>query len=379
MADLNISFETYNEEAVKNLQKNNPGILPAYSVNSQKDISYNKKQVNSAITSAIIQGQSIPDISKTLQNTIKNLNQSSAEKAARTAITSAQNAGTLSTMQELSDKGVEVQKEWVATLDDRTRDSHAVLDGERVGLYEEFSNGLQYPGDASGDPAEVWNCRCTVVSYIPKYDSETNDATRWSKDPETGERQYVSDMSYTQWEKLKEYNNTDVSMFTEAVKTAQAAQDASAAWRVTASSIEEFIANHSGASCHITAGGSTVAVTLDRDIVSLCKMNGDSMTGKEIIAQAVEAGGIKLDSYSGNHTFYVKCGFEPVSWCKWDDKYAPAGWNASRDAREDIIFYKYVGKKGSYSSETLNVDNFLSSTPASKDYDTAKAVRDSKI
>ena len=199
MANLNISFEIYNEEAVKNLQKNNPDILPTYSVNSQKDISYNKKQVSSVITSAIIQGKSIPDIASSLQSTIKNLNQSSAEKAARTAITSAQNAGTLSTMQELSDKGVEVQKEWVATLDDRTRDSHAALDGERVGLDEEFSNGLQYPGDPAGDPSEVWNCRCTIVSYIPKYDSETNDATRWSKDLETGERQYVSDMSYSEW------------------------------------------------------------------------------------------------------------------------------------------------------------------------------------
>lgn len=94
---------------------------------------------------------------------------------------------------------------------------------------------------------------------------------------------------------------------------------------------------------------------------------------------ATENGVTKLDSYSGNHGFYVKCGFEPVSWCKWDDQYAPDGWNSSRDNREPIVFYKYTGNTGPYSAESLNVNNFLASTPASADYDAAQAARDSKM
>jgi uncharacterized protein with gpF-like domain len=54
----------------------------------------------------------------------------------------------------------------MATLDSRTRDSHRLMDGETVGVNEEFSNGLMYPGDPSGDPSEVYNCRCTVVSVV---------------------------------------------------------------------------------------------------------------------------------------------------------------------------------------------------------------------
>lgn len=39
---------------------------------------------------------------------------------------------------------------------------HPQLDGESVGAYEPFSNGLQFPGDPSGGVEEVAGCLCTV-------------------------------------------------------------------------------------------------------------------------------------------------------------------------------------------------------------------------
>ena len=180
MADMTVSFEIYNEETVRILQEEDPDLLPTYTVNSSKDLAYNKKQVTNAITSGIIKGDSIPTIAQNLQSTMKNLNESSAVSAARTATTTAQNAGKLSTMKELAAMGVEIQKEWVATLDSRTRPSHAALDGQRRDLDEAFSNGLQYPG-ASGNAAERWNCRCTMKSYMPKYDSDDEPRLTYSE------------------------------------------------------------------------------------------------------------------------------------------------------------------------------------------------------
>lgn len=58
-------------------------------------------------------------------------------------------------------KGADVLKQWDATLDGRTRDSHRRVDGEIRELDEKFSNGLMFPGDPSGSAAEVVNCRCT--------------------------------------------------------------------------------------------------------------------------------------------------------------------------------------------------------------------------
>lgn len=61
-------------------------------------------------------------------------------------------------------------KKWVATLDKRTRDSHAAADGQVVPVDGQFSVGLsalQFPGDPSGPAEEVINCRCTIIGSDP--------------------------------------------------------------------------------------------------------------------------------------------------------------------------------------------------------------------
>lgn len=47
----------------------------------------------------------------------------------------------------------DVQREWIATSDDRTRDEHAEIDGEQIGLNDSFSIGEE--------PGESPNCRCS--------------------------------------------------------------------------------------------------------------------------------------------------------------------------------------------------------------------------
>ena len=89
----------------------------------------------------------------------------------------------------------------------------------------------------------------------------------------------------------------------------------------------------------------------------------------------IENGGKKLDSYSGNHGFYVKCGFEAVSWCEFDEQYAPPGWVKSRDKPEPVIFYKYTGQ----SNQSRNEQDIFNSIPASADYDAAQAARNQSI
>jgi uncharacterized protein with gpF-like domain len=60
------------------------------------------------------------------------------------------------------------KKEWLATKDGRTRDSHRHLDGEVQAMEQPFSNGLMHPG-ASGPAREVINCRCAL---LPVFDDE---------------------------------------------------------------------------------------------------------------------------------------------------------------------------------------------------------------
>lgn len=86
-----------------------------------------------------------------------------ATRIARTESTSSYNAGSLAA---LSDEGV-TRKEWVATLDSRTRRTHRNADGQVRPIDEPFEVGrssLQMPGDPRGSAAEIINCRCTVVN-----------------------------------------------------------------------------------------------------------------------------------------------------------------------------------------------------------------------
>jgi hypothetical protein len=58
-----------------------------------------------------------------------------------------------------------VSKEWQATPDQRTRETHRIADGQRVPLTAPFQVGgasLMFPGDPTGPVGELANCRCSL-------------------------------------------------------------------------------------------------------------------------------------------------------------------------------------------------------------------------
>lgn len=138
-------------------------------VNAKKTYFYNDNRINKIVDSGIMQGQSIPKIANSIYKVFGG-SKSSAIRTARTSVTSAQNSGRLASREALvedSEKyGFHLRHQWIATHDARTRDSHAMLDGEIVEIGEPFSNGLIEPGDKNGAPSEVYNCRCTTKTVI---------------------------------------------------------------------------------------------------------------------------------------------------------------------------------------------------------------------
>lgn len=187
---LDTSFTLYNHDAVERLIKRNPNILPT-KIDKVLDYKWNRQHIQSAITQGILQGESIPKIAKRMQR-VTNMDRSAAIRNARTAMTNAQNGGRLEAMERAKEKGIEIKKAWMATLDDRTRDSHALLDGEQVELDEAFSNGLMFPGDAEGEPAEIYNCRCRMIHVYPKYSPDFSDLSLRNTDN-------LGNMTYEEW------------------------------------------------------------------------------------------------------------------------------------------------------------------------------------
>ena len=171
------SFDLIDEDAVKRLTTSNKTILPYKVVNGKRDVRWNTKHVNSAILQGIIQGESIPKISKRLE-AIAGMNEDSARRNARTAVTGAHNSGRQDCMHKLSKDGVIVQKEWLATTgDSRTRDAHLELHHVVVDEDQPFENSIgriMFPRDPNANPANVYNCRCSVVSVIKSFQKWKN-------------------------------------------------------------------------------------------------------------------------------------------------------------------------------------------------------------
>ena len=60
---------------------------------------------------------------------------------------------------------IKPKKTWIAILDSKTRESHAVADGQTIEIDEDFIVGgeqLEYPRDTKGSAENIINCRCLV-------------------------------------------------------------------------------------------------------------------------------------------------------------------------------------------------------------------------
>lgn len=160
-----VSYELVDEHTVRNLINDNKLRLPTKQLNRKKDKRWNAKQINSSILQGIIQGEPIDKMAERIMPIVDN-NESASVRTARTMTTNCENHGRQDRLDELSDQGLRIEKTWLATNDERTRESHMLMDGETVPYDEEFSNELMYPGDENGDPSEVYNCRCTMTTNI---------------------------------------------------------------------------------------------------------------------------------------------------------------------------------------------------------------------
>lgn len=186
---MGISFDLADESTVARLMRDPSMDLHdlTRSVSGTKMAAWNNRAISSEITQGIVQGDSIPRIAGRLMN-VAGMDMKAATRTARTMTTGAENAGREDSYHRAQDMGIKMKQKWVASLDDRTRESHRQLDGEIREVGEPFSNGLRFPGDPYGPPEEVYNCRCTLIAVLDGFDRDKVE--RWNK---------LEDQSYEEW------------------------------------------------------------------------------------------------------------------------------------------------------------------------------------
>jgi hypothetical protein len=91
-----------------------------------------------------------------------------ATVVARTEAIGALNAGRLEAFRAVTEEDPDTGYEllWLSTEDARTRETHVAADGQRVPVGSPFQVGgssLAFPGDPSGPPQEVIQCRCSLL------------------------------------------------------------------------------------------------------------------------------------------------------------------------------------------------------------------------
>jgi len=191
---FNLDFALYNREAVAELLKETTPVFTKMAYLGAKDLSTIQSDLRRQLTVEILKGGTIKDIARKIDK-VTDKNNFGSVRIAKTEAGRIENSGRLKAFKDGEKKGLKLKKEWISTIDKRTRVSHRALQGETVGLDELFSNGLRYPVDPRGSASETIMCRCThVVEFI--------GIEKGTAELELDER--LKNMSYAKWKSDKE-------------------------------------------------------------------------------------------------------------------------------------------------------------------------------
>lgn len=120
--------------------------------------------VGEAVSAGFSESETIAQVADRIRGVYNFADETRAVRIARTEIVGASNAGSFEGMKRT---GVD-RKEWLSSKDERVRETHQDLDGQTVGINEDFvsSSGarLAFPGDPDGPPEEIIQCRCTPIA-----------------------------------------------------------------------------------------------------------------------------------------------------------------------------------------------------------------------
>ena len=211
---LDLGYGMIDDTAVRAATGISGDLLPMAGIMSDKEIKQHAKVLKKAfvnydkdsvrwiseeIRQGIIKGESIPTITRRLKNSgmLKSLN--SAELIARTEILRSSGIGSQISYDDARNAGVQLSEIWDATLDSRTRPSHASADGTKMdnetGMFDVLGGtpGPRRTGNASDDI----NCRCRSVAEVEGYSPELRNIRGEGLQPYQTFKNWATDKGYT--------------------------------------------------------------------------------------------------------------------------------------------------------------------------------------
>lgn len=165
--EVTVGFGVMNEEVIKTAILN-PMQRITWSDALQENSAKYLSQIKTELSQGLIKGEGYAKIAKRLEKSTE-MSANKTIRIVRTEGHRAQSVGrklAVDKVEGAADRlGIKVKRVWVATSDDRTRDSHKAMDGKEAdddGLFT-LPSGVRTEGPGmSGVAEEDINCRCTV-------------------------------------------------------------------------------------------------------------------------------------------------------------------------------------------------------------------------
>jgi HK97 family phage portal protein len=118
--------------------------------------------VSRAVEAAVDDAEGSGPVVQSIRNKWSDITTSRALTIARTEVGTIYNTARVEEMsaQDFS------RHEWLTSIDESTRETHADQDGQVVRIGSQFRNGLEHPQQSGGPAEEVINCRCETIPVV---------------------------------------------------------------------------------------------------------------------------------------------------------------------------------------------------------------------
>ena len=154
----------YTEADARRALSEDASLFPVPSVDADRDGRWNSQRITAEIMQAVgcdVPPESLPDAVREVTDAAY----ASAVGSVREYITGTENAARQYIFSRAADAHLTLEKTWNGILDHRIRAAHRAAHGQTVPLNAPFSVGgeaLMFPGDPSGSPGNIRNCRCSM-------------------------------------------------------------------------------------------------------------------------------------------------------------------------------------------------------------------------
>ena len=180
-------------------------------VDRKKDTGWNKDNLKKSVIAGSLLLLGAYAIMKRSANNAVEKNHNSASMHSQGMGADAESKARLDGMHRAEDIGNTITKIWMATLDNRTRHTHAMLDGTEIALDEIFDNGCSRPRDPKGRPEEICFCRCTLKYGVGQSRGKTRSSRlgtvtgsyKKSSSFKGTTSQEIANMTYQEWMKWR--------------------------------------------------------------------------------------------------------------------------------------------------------------------------------